>query len=241
MTTRNSRVSSGVLLHMLLLTLFSTSVPSGSSPALDLEAVDSGDLRIIEDVSRWVDDAEAKSVRDEIRRRPTGFEVFRSFHAREDRHAYVAAQPFGNHIREASSRHGVDSLLLLSMIEVESSFKPGVVSRRGAVGLMQVLPTTAGLTLEELTQPPVNIDRGARYLRRLLDRFGGDLELTLAAYNAGPTNVRRYGGVPPFAETQSYVEKVLRLYVEHHRAVWQASEEGGLLLGGERLVGEAAV
>ena len=219
---------------MLVLGALSATVPSASLPALDLDPLDSGDLRVIEDVSRWVeteDFAQAPSVREEIRRRNTGFEVFRSYHGREDRHAYVSALPFGEVIRGASSRHGVDSLLLAAVIEVESSFNPRAVSHRGAVGLMQVLPATAGLPADALVDPAANIDRGARYLHRLLERFGGDLELALAAYNAGPTNVRRYGGVPPFSETQAYVEKVLRVYVEHHRAVWQASDEAGLLLG----------
>ena len=223
----------------LILAALSATVPSASLPALDLDPLDSGDLRVIEDVSRWVEaddfsrptSVREPSVRDEIRRRSTGFEVFRSFHDREDRHAYVSSLPFGDIIRAASSRHGVDSLLLAAVIEVESSFDPRAVSHRGAVGLMQVLPATAGLSADDLADPTSNIDRGARYLHRLLERFGGDLELALAAYNAGPTNVRRYGGVPPFSETQAYVEKVLRLYVEHHRAVWQASDEADLLLG----------
>ncbi|MDA8016162.1 MAG: lytic transglycosylase domain-containing protein [Thermoanaerobaculia bacterium] len=235
MTTRSSRYRARVLLLALILAALSATVPTGSVPALDLDSLDSGDLRVIEDVSRWVernDLSEAPSVRDEIRRRNTGFEVFRSFHDREDRHAYVSSLPFGDMIRRASSRYGVDSLLLAAVIEIESSFDPQAVSRRGAVGLMQVLPTTAGLAAEVLTEPAANIDRGAEYLQLLLKRFDGDLELALAAYNAGPTNVRRYGGVPPFAETQTYVEKVLRLYVRHHRAVWQASEEADLLLGG---------
>lgn len=218
----------------LILAALSATVPSASLPALDLDPLDSGDLRVIEDVSRWVEAPEhshSTSVREEIRRRSTGFEVFRSFHGRDDRHAYVSSLPFGDMIRAASSRHGVDSLLLAAVIQVESSFDPRAVSHRGAVGLMQVLPATAGLSADDLADPAANIDRGAFYLHRLLERFGGDLELALAAYNAGPTNVRRYGGVPPFSETQAYVEKVLRVYVEHHRAVWQASEEAGLLLG----------
>lgn len=244
MTTKNSRVPARVVLLALIFTAFSATVPSGSLPALDLDSLDSGDLRVIEDVSRWVDDevpsAEAPSMRDEIRRRSTGFEVFRSYHDRTDRQAYVASLPFGDFIRVASSRYSVDSLLLAAVIEAESGFNPQVVSQRGAVGLMQILPSTAGLAPEALADPAANIDRGARYLRRLLERYEGDLELALAAYNAGPTNVRRYGGVPPFAETHSYVEKVLRIYVEHHRAIWQASDEARLLLGDEPSSHDAA-
>ena len=234
MTTRRPRVRARVLFLALMLTALSATVPTVSLPALNLDSLDSGDLRVIEDVSRWVETADisdAPSMREEIRRRNTGFEVFRSFHGREDRHAYVASLPFGDHIRQASTRHGVDALLLAAVIEVESRFIPGAVSHRGAVGLMQVMPATAGLSAEELANPAANIDRGARDPHRLLERCGGDLELALAAYNAGPTNVRRYGGVPPFAETNAYVEKVLRIYVGHHRAVWQASEEADLLLG----------
>jgi len=94
--------------------------------------------------------------------------------------------------------------------EVESGLRPEAVSPKGAVGVMQLMPGTAqGLGLGDLRDVSTNIDGGARYLRGLLDQFGGDTALALAAYNAGPGAVKRYGGVPPYAETQGFVSRVL--------------------------------
>jgi soluble lytic murein transglycosylase-like protein len=158
--------------------------------------------------------------------------LFRHFHAEDERYELLSTVPYGTSIRRAAEHYSIDGLLLASMVEVESSFDPQAVSYRGAVGLMQLMPTTAvALSLEDLHDPDLNVDRGARYLRYLLDLYDGDLELALAAYNAGPGNVRRYGGIPPFRETQNYVQKVLSLYVGHHQVVWQDSEAGELLVG----------
>jgi soluble lytic murein transglycosylase-like protein len=122
--------------------------------------------------------------------------------------------PFELEIQAAATRHGVDALLLTAIVNAESGFNPDAVSARGAVGLMQILPSTANVEAEQLLDPARNLDCGAAYLRSLLDAFGGDLELTLAAYNAGPTQVRRHGGMPPFAETQSFVDKVITIYAD---------------------------
>lgn len=128
--------------------------------------------------------------------------------------------PFGNAMSLAAERHEVDPFLLAAVVEAESGFRPTAVSPRGAVGLMQVLPATgASLGARNLTDPHANLDAGSRYLRRLLREYKGDLELVLAAYNAGPAAVQRYGGMPPFRETQEYVGKVLRIYRKHQRSV----------------------
>lgn len=128
--------------------------------------------------------------------------------------------PFGNAMSIAAERHEVDPFLLAAVVEAESGFRPTAVSPRGAVGLMQVLPATgASLGTRNLTDPHANLDVGSRYLRRLLREYDGDLELALAAYNAGPAAVQRYGGIPPFRETQEYVGKVLRIYRKHQRAI----------------------
>ena len=93
----------------------------------------------------------------------------------------------------------------------ESSNNPRAVSHRGAQGLMQLMPTTArSLGVVDAFDPALNIDGGVRYLKQLIDRFEGDIELALAAYNAGSRYVRRYGGVPPFRATKTYIKKVLR-------------------------------
>lgn len=128
--------------------------------------------------------------------------------------------PFGNAMALAAERHEVDGLLLAAVVEMESRFRPTAVSPRGAVGLMQVLPATGAMYgRNDLSDPHVNLDVGSRYLRRLLRDYDGDLELALAAYNAGPAAVERYGGVPPFRETRNYVKRVLRRYEEHQRSL----------------------
>ena len=114
-------------------------------------------------------------------------------------------------IRQAARRHGVSAELIRAVVAVESGFDPRAVSPRGARGLMQLMPATAAeLNVDNVYDPRQNLDGGTRYLRALLDGFDGDLRLALAAYNAGPEAVRRHGGVPPYPETQEYVQKVLQ-------------------------------
>lgn len=128
-----------------------------------------------------------------------------------------------HHLREASKAYGVDYELLKAVIATESGFDAGAVSPKGAVGLMQVMPATAqryGVTgdaktpaAKKLADPRINIKTGARYLRHLLDLFPGQLELALAAYNAGEGAVQRAGNrIPRYRETQNYVKTVLQLY-----------------------------
>jgi hypothetical protein len=120
------------------------------------------------------------------------------------------APPFIRYIMLASQAYEVDSALIRAIIMVESSCNPRAVSHRGARGLMQLMPVTAKwLGVEDAFDPALNIDGGVRYLRRLLDRFDGNIELALAAYNAGSRYVLKYGGIPPFRATRSYIKKVL--------------------------------
>lgn len=124
--------------------------------------------------------------------------------------AAASGTPFGAEIDAAAARHGIDPKLLAGLVRQESGFDPGARSGAGAVGLTQLMPATAReLGVTDPTDPVQALDGGARYLRAQLDRFGGDPALALAAYNAGPGAVQRYGGVPPFAETQNYVRNVL--------------------------------
>ncbi len=118
------------------------------------------------------------------------------------------------HIRSAAERNGLAPPLLKAVMAAESNFDPAALSGKGAAGLMQLMPDTArDLYVTDAFDPAQNIEGGARYLRTLLDRFGGDLEKGLAAYNAGPEAVRRAGGaVPRIPETQAYVRKVIALY-----------------------------
>jgi soluble lytic murein transglycosylase-like protein len=115
-------------------------------------------------------------------------------------------------IRGAAQRHGVPEQLISAVIRVESGYNARAVSRKGARGLMQLMPGTAAiLGVRDSFDPVENIDGGVRHLRGLLDRFGNDLPLVLAAYNAGEGAVNTYRGIPPYAETQSYVERILSL------------------------------
>ena len=114
---------------------------------------------------------------------------------------------------EAAERHGLDPELVLAVARVESCFDPGARSVAGAEGLMQLMEGTAReLGVEDRRDPRASLDGGSRYLARMLARFDGDLTLALAAYNAGPGNVERHGGLPPFPETRDYVARVTRLY-----------------------------
>jgi soluble lytic murein transglycosylase-like protein len=123
--------------------------------------------------------------------------------------------PFDRIIHEAAGRHHVDADLILAVIMAESQFNPNAKSKKGAKGLMQLMPVTANaLEVSNIYCPQENVDAGVRHLRWLLDRFDGDLRLALAAYNAGMQNVLRYDGVPPYPETRTYVRRVLELYAE---------------------------
>jgi soluble lytic murein transglycosylase-like protein len=113
----------------------------------------------------------------------------------------------------AASKYGVDPNLVAAIIWAESSGDPKAVSRKGAQGLMQLMPETAkGLGVERILDPQENVEGGTRYFRQMLDAHEGDVSLALAAYNAGPEAVKRYGGVPPYKETREYVGRVMRVY-----------------------------
>ena len=116
-------------------------------------------------------------------------------------------------IDQAAARHNVDPSLVRSVVKVESNFNPNAVSRKGAMGLMQLMPSTArSLNVSNPFDPQQNVDAGVRHLRRLLDSYGGDVRLSLAAYNAGPGAVARSAGVPRYRETQNYVRRITNLY-----------------------------
>ena len=113
----------------------------------------------------------------------------------------------------AAARHNVDPNLVRAVIKVESNFNSNAVSRKGAMGLMQLMPATArSLNVKNPFDPEQNVDAGVRHLKQLLENYGGDVKLTLAAYNAGSGAVARSAGIPRFAETQNYVRRITNLY-----------------------------
>jgi soluble lytic murein transglycosylase len=127
-------------------------------------------------------------------------------------------------IQRYANFYQLEEALVQAVIKVESNFDPYAVSRKGALGMMQLIPKTAEmLKVEDPLDPEENIRGGSRYLRMMLDQFKGDLDLALAAYNAGPTAVRSYGGIPPYSETIRYVDKV-----KHYLGVYRNSKDAVL-------------
>ena len=126
---------------------------------------------------------------------------------------FYTTNKYDRFITDASREYGVDSRLLKAMIKAESDFDPRAISKKGAMGLMQIMPENFKmLDLKNPFDPWENIKAGARYFKALHERFNGKLALSLAAYNAGPTAVDRYKTIPPYQETEEYVRRVLRYY-----------------------------
>lgn len=120
--------------------------------------------------------------------------------------------PYGEIIAAASEAHGVNPMLVRALIQVESKFRPTARSRKGAMGLMQLMPSTVReYNLRNPFEPKANIEAGIKHLKTLIDRFGSSIELGLAAYNAGPGAVEKFNGVPPYRETRNYVSRILSL------------------------------
>ena len=207
--------------------------PSPSDPAMtDLRRVPSNHRALLQEtreLARWVSESRQGVGRfralhpDDLAAAtssiPRKLGLFSRTTPMEAKRRFLHDLPFGSAMTLAAERHRVDGLLVAAIVEAESGFIPDRVSKKGAVGLMQVLPSTAGEygADKDLLDPRTNLDVGSRYLGRLIENFGGNVELAVAAYNAGPGAVERYGGVPPYTETRDYVKRVLTLYDEHHQ------------------------
>jgi len=132
----------------------------------------------------------------------------------------VVDSGYEGYIQNASGRYNIDPDLIRAVIKAESDFKVSARSNKGAMGLMQLMPDTARLhNVSDAYNPGENVEGGARHLRMLLDRYQGDLELSLAAYNAGSAAVEKHRGIPPFPETKEYVRRVLRFYDSYRNAL----------------------
>lgn len=193
------------------------------------------DLVLLDEIHAWLDPSDFETgidpvgvpLHDSIRVHRESFEFFLGIADRNAVQARVEQVPFGGQILAAADRHGLDPLLIAAIVQVESDFDAQALSPRGALGLMQVMPATAEqVGVHNFDDPTGNLEAGARYLASLLRRFDGDLVLSLAAYNAGPGAVERFSGLPPFGETHRFTERVLGLYIEHHRRAWLATEGG---------------
>ncbi len=146
--------------------------------------------------------------------------AYRIFIRHDPRRRYSAytTEAYDSHISAAALENDLAFALVKAIIKVESDFDPRAVSRAGAKGLMQIMPENyKALGLKDPFDPYENIRAGSRFFRQLLDRFDGELSLTLAAYNAGPNAVDRFKTIPPYPETQDYVEKVMKYYDQFSR------------------------
>ncbi len=182
---------------------------------------------------KWIPEPEAAPVLSEQPR-----DVFHEEMARINsairRDFFQNAVPFGDIIHQKAEKYDVDPALVAAVMETESRFRKSARSPVGAQGLMQLMPRTGRwLGASNLYDPEQNVDAGVRYLKYLQARFDGNLKKAIAAYNAGEGNVQRYGGVPPFQETRSYVKKVLTRYQERKRQLKQYDQQQGTPAGGD--------
>jgi soluble lytic murein transglycosylase-like protein len=228
-----SALVGGAVLVALLWPISSTPAPPADPPPLP--SVDR--LAMLQELAYWTRGigrerlfADERPLSALANGRQRAFALFGDERGQAGRRQLLANIPYGTIIEETAERYRLDSLLLAAVVQTESGFDAAAISPRGAQGLMQLMPTTAQTYgASQPSDPHANVRAGARYLRDLLHRFDDDLELALAAYNAGPAAVRRFRGMPPYRETRGYVQRVLTLYLGYHRTLWQEARLDQLL------------
>ena len=235
---RSSSLKKALAVFVVTSTILAVSVREaapGHQPDSFLSPPRLEDLVLLEEIHAWLEPSDFESgidpvdvpLHDSIRVHRESFEFFLRIADRDAVQARLEQVPFGGQILAAAGRHGLDPLLVAAIAQVESGFDARALSPRGALGLMQVMPETAEqVGVHNVDDPAGNLEAGTRYLACLLRRFDGDLVLSLAAYNAGPGAVDRFSGLPPFGETRRFIQRVLGLYIKHHRGAWMATEGG---------------
>ena len=189
-------------------------------------------VAVVEGVHDWLDQAmdtvtDDKLLYEHVQARRRSFGLFLGAANESAVRTRLRDIPYGASILEAAGRHGVDPLLVAAIAQTESRFDPEAESPRGACGLMQLMPTTArSLGASDIFDPAENLEAGVEYLAYLQRRFDDDPVLVIAGYNAGPGAVKRFRGVPPYGETRRFTNKVLRVYIAHHRAIRADSRRG---------------
>ena len=180
---------------------------------------------------RWIGDLTVSS-QPEKKHRNVFIEEMARINTVLRREFFSESMPYGDIIHEKAKKYDVDPLLVAAVIEQESKFRHTARSQVGAKGLMQLMPKTGRwMGARDLYDPEQNVDAGVRYIKYLQSQFNGNLKNTIAAYNAGEGNVRRYNGVPPFRETQHYVRTVLGNYAKRNKQM-KAWEEKQHTAGG---------
>lgn len=224
------RASLTVFATVLLVGLSFGSTPSDPAVPDPHDLPPSDDATELQDLARWMaygDEGAAdhrfhvllpEDLINAMAPAPREISLFQTGPDREAQRRFLHRLPYGTAISLAADRHRVDGLLVAAIVAVESGFTPDAVSPKGAKGLMQVRPAVGeAYGASDLFDPYANVDVGSRYFGSLLTEYHGDLQVTLAAYNAGPAVVARYGGVPPYRETRDYVREVLARYDEYNR------------------------
>src|SRR3954451_3998051 len=185
-------------------------------------------IRLFDDA--WLPEAAAQSQTADAQPKDVFHREMQRINVAIRKEFFANAVPFGDIIHAKAQKYDVDPALVAAVVETESRFKSNARSQVGAKGLMQLMPRTGRwMGARNLYDPEQNVDAGAKYLSYLSNRFDGNLKKTIAAYNGGEGNVKRYNGVPPFRETQQYVKKVMHKYEKRKGEMkpFQAEQRGG--------------